>query len=138
MILFHTKTGNFRVNKKSLTKQWLKKVAESEGRTIGQIDIIFCSDNELLELNRKHLNHDYYTDIITFDYTDKQSIISGDLYISTDRISDNARKFNNSDEQELRRVMVHGILHLAGFNDRTDEEIALIREKEDFYLSLYP
>lgn len=138
MILFHTKISDFRVNKKSLTKQWLKKVAENEGRKIGQIDIIFCSDYELLELNRKHLNHDYYTDIITFDYADKQSVISGDLYISTDRISDNARKFNNSDEEELRRVMVHGILHLAGFNDRTDEEIALIREKEDFYLSLYP
>lgn len=138
MIFFHTKTDNFRVQKKKLTKQWLKKVAESEGRTIGQIDIIFCSDNELLELNRKHLKHDYYTDIITFDYSDKQSIISGDLYISADRISDNSKIFDISEEIELRRVIVHGILHLAGFNDRTDEEIAMIREKEDYYLSLYP
>ncbi|MBE0662505.1 MAG: rRNA maturation RNase YbeY [Bacteroidales bacterium] len=138
MILFHSNSHNFTVKNKALIKAWLKRVAESEGRSIGQIDIIFCSDEELLEMNKKHLNHDYFTDIITFDYSDRQGIISGDLYISTDRVSDNARKFDISDEIELRRVMVHGILHLVGFNDRTDEEISLIREKEELYLSLYP
>lgn len=138
MILFHVKSNDFKVEKKALTKQWLMKVAEGEGRKIGQIDIIFCSDEELLELNRKHLKHDYYTDIITFDYSDRQDIISGDLYISTDRTSDNARKYGIPKENEIKRVMVHGILHLAGYNDHTDIEIALIREKEELYLSLFP
>jgi probable rRNA maturation factor len=138
MILFHSNSSKSAVKNKTAVKQWLKSVARGEGKRIGQIDIIFCTDEELLTMNRNHLNHDYFTDIITFDYSDSQENISGDLYISTERVSDNARKFNISDEIELRRVMVHGLLHLAGFNDNTAEEKALIRQKEDYYLALFP
>jgi probable rRNA maturation factor len=105
-----------------------------ESRELGDITLIFCTDEELLAINKEHLDHDYYTDIITFNYNN-DSIISGDLFISVDRIKDNATQLGVSMEEELHRVCYHGVLHLVGYNDKTDQEIEVMRAKENFYLN---
>lgn len=113
---------------------WLKAVAESEVKRLGSINIIFCSDNYILDVNRRYLNHDYFTDIITFDYCEG-NVISGDLFISIDTVRDNAEFYKaDSFDNELQRVMVHGVLHLIGYDDHTPEDQALMREKENYYL----
>ncbi len=114
---------------------WISKVCLSENHQLGDISIIFCSDEYLLEMNRIHLDHDYYTDIITFDYTDNQ-IVSGDLFISVDRVRENASDFNVSFQHELHRVMIHGVLHLCGYKDKSDDEEKLMRSKENNALSM--
>ena len=101
---------------------------------IGTISIIFCSDNYLLEVNKQYLNHNYFTDIITFNNVE-DSVISGDLFISLDRVKENAETFHSKFVVELYRVVFHGILHLIGYNDKTETEKKLMRQKEDFYLS---
>jgi rRNA maturation RNase YbeY len=105
-----------------------------ESRELGDITLIFCTDEELLAINKEHLDHDYYTDIITFNYNN-DSIVSGDLFISVDRIKDNATQLAVSMEEELHRVCYHGVLHLVGYNDKTDQEIEVMRAKENFYLN---
>ena len=105
-----------------------------ESRELGDITLIFCTDEELLAINKEHLDHDYYTDIITFNYNN-DSIVSADLFISVDRIKDNATQLGVSMEEELHRVCYHGVLHLVGYNDKTDQEIELMRAKENFYLN---
>lgn len=113
---------------------WLKAVAESEVKRLGSFNIIFCSDNYILDVNRRYLNHDYFTDIITFDYCEG-NVISGDLFISIDTVRDNAEFYKaDSFDNELQRVMVHGVLHLIGYDDHTPEDQALMREKENYYL----
>ncbi len=114
---------------------WISKVCITENYNLGDISLIFCSDEYLLDINRTHLDHDYYTDIITFDYTDNQ-IVSGDLFISIDRVRDNATDFNVSFEHELYRVIIHGVLHLCGYKDKSDDEEKLMRTKENNALSL--
>ena len=114
---------------------WISKVCLSENHQLGDISIIFCSDEYLLDMNRTHLDHDYYTDIITFDYTDNQ-IVSGDLFISVDRVRENASDFNVSFQHELHRVMIHGVLHLCGYKDKSDDEEKLMRSKENNALSM--
>lgn len=114
---------------------WYSKVANQEEKVIGDLTIIFCSDDYLLEVNREHLNHDYYTDIITFDYS-VFPIVSGDLFISVDRVKENATDFNVSFEHELHRVIIHGFLHLCGYFDKTNEDELLMRSKENQALSL--
>lgn len=114
---------------------WISKVCVDENYNLGDISLIFCSDEYLLDMNRTHLDHDYYTDIITFDYTDNQ-IVSGDLFISIDRVRDNASDFNVSFEHELHRVIIHGVLHLCGYKDKSDDEEKLMRTKENNALSL--
>lgn len=109
-------------------------ITEQEGKDLADISIIFCSDEELLSMNQKHLNHDYYTDIITFDYS-SDSYISGDLFVSVDRISDNAEVEGVSFTEELHRVVFHGVLHLLGYNDKEEQDVLLMREKENFYLA---
>lgn len=121
-------------NETDLTN-WISKVCLSENHQLGDISLIFCSDEYLLEMNRTHLDHDYYTDIITFDYTYNQ-IVSGDLFISVDRVRENASDFNVSFEHELHRVMIHGVLHLCGYKDKSEEEEKLMRSKENNALSL--
>lgn len=116
-------------------EQWLIKVASDQKKSVGVLSIVVGSDEWLLEKNVSFLNHDYYTDIITFDYTE-DDVISGDLLISLDRVFDNAEVNNVSRETELMRVVVHGVLHLLGFNDKSTEETELMRKKEDYYLSL--
>ena len=114
---------------------WYTKVSLQEYKELGDVTIIFCSDDYLLEVNRQHLEHDYYTDIITFDYSDFP-IVSGDLFISVDRVKENASDFNVSFEHELHRVIIHGFLHLCGYFDKTNEDQILMRSKENQALSL--
>jgi rRNA maturation RNase YbeY len=115
---------------------WLDNAVSEEGKTTGEITVIFCSDEHLLDMNRQYLDHDYYTDIITFDYTEG-SIVSGDLFISVDRVYENAQGLNFDRAIELRRVCVHGVLHLCGYSDKSGPEVRLMRDKEDYYLGKY-
>ena len=135
MIRYYRDDTKFDLKGKLQNNRWLKEVAEREGRKIGDINIIFCSDNYLLEVNKKYLGHDYYTDIITFDYCEKD-ILSGDLFISVDCVRDNASFYGTEFSNELNRVMVHGVLHLIGYDDHTDEDIAVMRSKENTYLEI--
>lgn len=118
---------------KILISNWLSNVALSENKNIETISVIFCSDDYLLSVNKEYLNHDYYTDIITFDYS-VDTEISGDLFISIDRVKENATEFNVPFLNELHRVLVHGVLHLCGYGDKSPDEETLMRSKEDFYL----
>ncbi|NRA12016.1 MAG: rRNA maturation RNase YbeY [Crocinitomicaceae bacterium] len=113
---------------------WLVKVCKEEKKFLGDLSLIFTSDECLLKMNIEHLSHDYYTDIITFDYTENE-VVSGDLFISLDRVYDNAKSLNVSRETELNRVVVHGVLHLMGYRDKSDSEAAVMRKKENHYLS---
>ena len=115
---------------------WLNQVVVNEGFETGDINVIFCSDEYLLKINIDFLQHDFYTDIITFDYCE-DSIVSGDLFISIDRVVDNAEKLNTDYAEELKRVCVHGVLHLCGYKDKSNEEENHMRLKEDFYLKKY-
>ena len=115
------------------TTNWLENLITSEQKKIGDINYIFCDDEYLLQVNRDYLQHDYYTDIITFDYV-KGKTISGDIFVSLPRISDNASTLTKSFEDELHRVLAHGILHLCGYKDKTEAEEKEMRSKEDFYL----
>ena len=117
-----------------LYTQKISYIIDNEGFTKENIVIVFCSDSFLLDLNKKHLNHDYFTDIITFSYTTLDRI-SGDLFISVDRVKENALKEGVSFERELERVVYHGVLHLCGYNDKTPEEIREMRSKENYYLN---
>lgn len=116
-------------------RKWLNSVILDKGYSEGTINYIFCNDEYLLNLNQKYLNHDTYTDIITFDYN-RSKVISGDIFISIDRVTENAKKFKESFESELHRVIVHGILHLCGIDDKTTEEGKKMREEEQSYLKL--
>ncbi|MBO8474697.1 MAG: rRNA maturation RNase YbeY [Bacteroidetes bacterium] len=135
MILYNFQDTKFVFKYKSLNNRWLKMVAESEIRRIGDISIIFCSDNYILEVNRKYLGHDYFTDIITFDYC-SGNVLSGDLFISVDSVKENSVEYGTEFEDELNRVIVHGILHLIGYDDHTEEDVKVMREKENYYLDL--
>jgi rRNA maturation RNase YbeY len=132
-IHFFSETTKFRFNRKRITTNWLKKVITSYKREPGDISVVFCSDEQLLEINKQYLKHSYFTDVITFNYN-YNDVISGDIYISIDRISENARNFNVSFDKELNRVIVHGILHLLGFNDKKSSEKEKMRELEDLHL----
>lgn len=118
------------------TSSWIENLILEEGKKLGEITYVFCDDAYLLKVNQDYLQHDYYTDIITFDYV-KGKTISGDIFVSLQRISDNASTLSNSFEKELQRVIAHGILHLCGYKDKTEEEEKLMRSKEDYYLSKY-
>jgi len=118
--------------------QWLKLVIKSEKKASGDIQFIFCNDEFLLGINQAYLNHDTYTDIITFPTSQNASIISGEIYISIERVKENASIRNIKFEFELSRVMVHGILHLMGYRDKTKAEQSEMRAKEDYYLNLQP
>lgn len=121
--------------RRKIISDWIKKVIGLEGKSCGDITIIFCSDEYLLNVNRQYLNHDYYTDIITFDYVEKQ-LISGDIFISVDRIAENAEIYNSGFKIELHRIVVHGVLHLLGYKDKSKKDKLLMTEKEDTYLKL--
>jgi len=112
---------------------WLSDVCEKEGCKLGELCVVYCSDEYILKANNEFLNHDYYTDIITFDYREGD-VIHGDLLISIDRVKDNALELDIDWRKELNRVMVHGVLHIIGYKDKSEEEAKLMREKEDFYL----
>jgi len=135
MVSYFCEDIQFEFKKKRLNNAWLKIVAESEVRRLGKINVIFCSDNYILDVNVRYLNHDYFTDIITFDYCEK-NILSGDLFISIDSVRENSIFYNTEFDEELNRVIVHGVLHLIGYDDYTEEEQKTMREKEDYYLEL--
>lgn len=115
---------------------WLESIIENEDKKLGKIQYIFCDDEYLLKVNNEYLQHDFYTDIITFDYV-KGKKISGDIFVSLQRIKDNANLLSTNESEELKRVLAHGILHLCGYKDKTDIEQMLMTEKENFYLSKY-
>lgn len=114
---------------------WFGKICHTEGKLLGDVSVVFCSDTYLLELNKRHLQHDFFTDIITFDYSEGDRV-AGDLFVSVDRVYENADAYNVSRETELNRVSVHGILHLLGYKDKTPQEATVMREKENEALAL--
>ena len=119
-------------------KQFLQHLADCESHELGTLSVIFCSDEYLLTINRDHLQHDYYTDIITFDLTEMEGQpIEAELYISIDRVIDNAAQFGSTVKMELHRVIFHGLLHLCGYGDKTRSAKRLMTEKENFYLQAY-
>lgn len=133
-IEFFSETNQFKFKNKRNTKNWLTRVINNYHKTPGEISFIFCSDEQLLEINQTYLKHFYYTDVITFNYNDGD-VVSGDIYISIDRISENAKKFGETFEKELNRIMVHGVLHLIGFNDKTAKERKHMTELENLHLN---
>lgn len=135
MIRYYNENVTFNLSGKRFNNRWLRAVAQSENFSLGNISIIYCSDSYILGMNAKFLKHDYYTDIITFDYSEGK-VLSGDLFISIDSVKDNASNFGATFENELNRVMVHGILHLIGYDDHTGAEQKMMRLKENEYLAL--
>jgi rRNA maturation RNase YbeY len=128
--------GNFKLSIVNRYTDWISRVIVSEGGLVGNINYIFCEDDYLLAVNQKHLKHSYFTDIITFDYSDGIEI-SGDIFISTERVKENAENLSIPFEEELLRVMVHGILHMFGFNDKSDKERIEMRDKEEEKLKMF-
>ena len=122
--------------RKRVTTRWIKQVIFIEGKKVGGISFIFCSDEYLLDVNRRYLNHDYYTDIITFDYVEEK-VINGDIFISVDRVKENAHEFETNFNSEMHRILIHGVLHLLGYKDKAKKDKLLMTEKEDFYLKLF-
>lgn len=114
-------------------ENWLRAAAQEEGKPLAELTYIFCSDEYLHQINLEYLQHDFYTDVITFPYND--DAIHGDVFISTERVADNAHTLGVAFSRELHRVMIHGLLHLAGYRDETDEQEAAMREREDYYLA---
>ena len=118
-------------------KRFLAELCRAEGYTLRSLSIVFCSDDYLLEVNRTYLNHDFYTDIITFDYSDEPKVIDGELYISVDRVMENSTTYSVTAERELHRVIFHGLLHLCGYTDNTKKAKEQMRAREDLHLSNY-
>lgn len=118
-------------------KAWIGEVVERHGKTVGELYYYFCSDEKLLEINKERLGHDFYTDIVTFPLTECETVLSSEFCISIDRIKENAETFGRSYESELHRVIIHGVLHLIGFDDLTDEEEKEMRKQEEISLVLY-
>lgn len=137
MIRFFNEDVPYKLPKKQVTRQWLKQQVEREGFAVGDLNYIFCSDEHVLQVNRDYLQHDYYTDIITFDQSEEDDKIEGDIFVSVERVADNATQLGVSAEQEMRRVLAHGLLHLCGYGDKTDEEAAQMRAKEEEWLGQY-
>jgi probable rRNA maturation factor len=133
MITFLTEDITFGLKEKLKHRAWLKDAAKAEGFTIGELNYIFCSDAYLLDINQKYLGHDTLTDIVTFDNSEDLKMIEGDIFISVERVRENAIKFDTGDS-ELKRVMVHGLLHLAGYKDKDKAQKELMRNKENEHL----
>lgn len=132
-IRFYVEDVRFTWKNKRKLAQWIRDAIEREERNPGNISVILCSDDYLLGINQQFLEHDFYTDIVTFDYS-VENLISGDLYISLDRVVDNSKSNEISTDYELFRVVIHGIMHLCGYKDKSEDEEKLMREKEDFFL----
>lgn len=135
-VSFHKESISFRLANSRALKAWVKAVVESKNKKLGDVAYVFCSDEYLLQMNKEHLQHDYYTDIITFEYTEGD-IVSGDLFISIDRVKENAVKEAVDFDTELRRVMIHGILHLLGLKDKKKDDQEAMRLAENQSLTLF-
>lgn len=125
----------FKIKNEEKFRDWIIGTIVNEGKIAGAINFIFCNDSYLLKINKKYLQHDFYTDIVTFDNSDKENEISGDIFISYERVVENAEKLSKSLEDETSRVSIHGILHLIGYKDIESEEIKEMRNKENQYIS---
>lgn len=136
-ITFHSEDISFTLPDKALYRRWIAETAASYGKTVSQIAFVFCSDAYLLEINKQYLQHDYFTDIITFDYSEGD-IIAGDIFISVDRVLDNACENNVDNKTEMQRVVIHGILHLCGLKDKTKSDAQNMRKSEEIALSKFP
>jgi probable rRNA maturation factor len=137
-ILFFFEETSFSFTKRTLIREWLQKIAKREQKKITALNYIFCTDDYLLTMNKQHLDHDTYTDIITFGYSPKTSKdISGDIFISIDRIKENALIYQTTFQNELKRVMAHGLLHLCGYKDKTVSDKATMKKKEDASVALF-
>jgi rRNA maturation RNase YbeY len=135
MITYSSENVKFPAIKRRETTAWIKKVAATYGKKIGEVGYLFCDDEHILEVNREYLGHDYYTDIITFDYCEDE-VLNGDLVISLDTVRTNAELFNKPYDEELHRVIIHGILHLCGINDKGPGEREIMEAAENRALSL--
>ena len=135
-INFFEENISFKLRNKAKVKEWIKSAIEAEGYTLRELNYIFCSDQYLLQINQQYLDHDTYTDIITFDNSDKDKVIAGDIFISIERIRENAKKFNSGEVNELHRVIIHGALHLLGYQDKKAESKKIMTNKEDHYLGV--
>ena len=133
-VFFHNEDVDFPFHQKNKKKRWLKDVIEHLDFKLGNISVVFCSDDYLLSLNKKHLNHNYYTDVITFNYCSNETI-SGDIFVSVDRVRAFSIDTNTPFLSEINRVIVHGVLHLCGFDDKKPDEILKMRKLEDLYLT---
>jgi probable rRNA maturation factor len=136
-VFFFEEDIAFKPTKKTALRHWINKTIIAEGCSLSEVNYIFCSDAYLIGLNQQFLDHDTYTDIITFDNSEIKGSITGDIFISIDRIRENAQTFGVDMAHELRRVMIHGVLHLLGYKDKTKKDKALMTKKEDLYLSLW-
>ena len=132
-IFFHSENVSFSINEEIVVK-WLKKSVNSLGFTIGELSFIFCSDEYIKKINIKYLSHHFFTDVITFNYS-KEKLLFGDVYISIERVKENSKTYKTSFNEEMFRVIIHGVLHLCGFDDKTKEEKSLMRSKENDFLS---
>ncbi|MDG2342197.1 MAG: rRNA maturation RNase YbeY [Cytophagales bacterium] len=134
---FFSEKKSFSIPNKKKIRVLIKQLCLSEKKDLSFLNLIFCSDEYLLEINKKHLNHDYFTDVITFDFSEDNKNIEGDVYISVDRVADNAIKYKQEKNSELIRTIIHGTLHLFGYKDKTKKEKEIMTSKENKYLSLY-
>ena len=137
MIVFFNEDINFKFQGKNKFNSWLKKVTDKEGFSINNLNYIFCSDEYLHKINLEYLDHDTYTDIITFDNSEAEFIIEGDIFISIDRVRENSKTLNTVFEEEVKRVIVHGLLHLCGYDDHTPEDKAEMRRLESEYILVF-
>ena len=137
MIVFFNEDIDFKFGQKNQLKAWLKKVAESEGFKMRNLNYIFCSDEYLHKINLEYLDHDTYTDIITFDNSEEEEDIEGDIFVSIERVKDNSQELKTEFLDEFRRVLVHGLLHLCGYDDHSEEDEAQMRELESKYISIF-
>ncbi len=136
-IHFSDQSAGFSLEHTSQTIKWLTQIANNEGYSVQRLNYIFCSDEDLLSINKQYLQHDYYTDIITFDLSEIEKSIFADIYISIDRVKDNAVQYQQEFMHELLRVLSHGLLHLIGFNDKTPQQQALMTQKENECIGLF-
>lgn len=139
-IHYYNQDSDFLPKGRVKISRWVKETIHNEGYKAGEICYIFCSSASHIEMNRTYVGHDYYTDIITFDYCDLEGrgVVSGDIFIDHDTVADNAQQLGTDPAEELKRVIIHGILHLCGYKDKTNEEAAQMRSKENFYLARFP
>ena len=135
-INFFSEKIRFKLSNPKKTASWIRSVIKKEKCTLHSLNYVFCSDEYLKEINLQFLGHNTYTDIVTFNYNPSKGEIEGEIYISVDRVQDNSKTFKSDFQAEIHRVIIHGVLHLIGFNDKSKREKALMREKEDTYLSL--
>ncbi|WP_254528778.1 MULTISPECIES: rRNA maturation RNase YbeY [unclassified Sphingobacterium] len=136
-IQFFSEDIDFTLKEKQKVREWIGATIKAEGfKRVGELSFVLCSDAYLLEINKQYLDHDTFTDIVTFDSSEDEDVIAGDIFISVERTTENAKKFNVSERDELHRVIIHGVLHLCGYYDKKKEDKTLMTEKEDHYLSI--